>query len=176
MLTALHPQKASAGVITLQDDEPEMVARMLLCLYTSDYPTTFQERMLPGCPNLKEFLESGFSAFDFDHFQYETNSLLVHSKMYAIAEKYDMPGVQAVCVAKFGEFSGQEELKNLVDVLPHLYSSTLSSPTALRQKAVVLVGNFYEDIMDKADLKNKFESTCVENGQLGWDLLWNAYN
>jgi len=95
-LTESTQQKAADKVITLHDDEPEMVARMLLCLYTSDSPTQLKERDFSGYLTVEEFLKKGCRKFQTDSFEHETNPLLVHSKMYAIAHKYDMPGVQAI--------------------------------------------------------------------------------
>jgi hypothetical protein len=83
-LTESTQQKAANKVITLHDDEPEMVARMLLCLYTSDYPTQLKERNFSGYPTVEEFMKKGFPKFQTDGFEHEANPVPVHSKMYAI--------------------------------------------------------------------------------------------
>jgi hypothetical protein len=156
-----------------------MVARMLICLFTSDYPTRFHERKTSAIyPYLQCFLAKGSPGINFRHFEYETNPLIVHSKMYAIAEKYDMAGLQVVCVAKFhiDGHPGQTNLKNVVEALPHVYTSTPSSQSALRLKAAALVREFYYEIMQTANLKKKLEAACIENGQLGWDVLSNVFS
>jgi hypothetical protein len=175
-LTESTQQEAADKVITLHDDEPEMVARMLLCLYSSDYLIHFNERKFWGYPTMEEFMEKGCPKLQADSFEHETNPLLVHSKMYAIADKYDMPGLQAICVTKFAvDISDKDELQNLVDALPHIYTSTPPSQTALKQKAAVFVQEAYHEIMHKPSLRTKLETACVQSGQLGWDVLSNQF-
>jgi hypothetical protein len=176
-LTESTQQKAADRVITLHDDEPEMVARMLLYLYTSDYPTQLKERVFSGYPTVEEFMKKGCRKFRTDSFEHETNPLLVHSKVYAIAGKYDMPGLQAICVTKFEvDIDDYWKLQNLVDVLPHIYSSTPPSQTALKQKAAALIQESYSKIIHKRLLMTKLETACVQSGQLGWDVLSNLFN
>jgi hypothetical protein len=169
-------QEAADKVITLHDDEPEMVARMLLCLYSSDYPIRLKERKFLGCPTMEEFMKKGCPKFRTDSFEHETNPLLVHSKVYAMADKYDMSGLQAICVGKLEvDIYEKRELQNLVNALPHIYSSTPPSQTALKQKAAALVQKSYNEIMHKPKLKTKLEIACVQSGQLGWDVLSNLF-
>jgi hypothetical protein len=176
-LTESTQQEAADKVITLHDDEPEMVARMLLCLYTSGYPIQLKERGLSGHPTVEELMKNGCPKFQADSFEHETNPFLVHSKMYAIADKYDIPGLQAICVTKFEvNVDDNSELQNLVDALPHVYSSTPPSQTALKQKAAALVQKSYNKIIHGPRLKTKLETACVQSGQLGWDILSNLFN
>ena len=172
------PQEATDKVITLHDDEPEMVARMLLCLYTSNYPSLFRKGKPSESPSLRDFLLQGCVASEVDHFEYETNPLMVHSKVYAIAEKYDIPGLQAVSVTKFdlNRIPTRSEIKNLLVALAHVYTSTPPSANALRLKAAALVQKSYNDIMYNPKLKAQLETACVRNGQLGWDVLSNLFN
>jgi hypothetical protein len=152
-----------------------MVARALLCLYSSNYPTQFEKRQFSGYPAVKEFMKKGCPKFRFDKFKHETNPLLVHSKVYAIADKYDMPGLQAICLRNFQAGMGTVGYReNLVDTLPHIYSSTPLSQTALRQKAAALVKYYSSEIMNEQSLKTKLETACVESGQLAWDILSNV--
>jgi hypothetical protein len=177
MLTEPTQQKAANKVITLHDDEPEMVARMLLCLYASDYPTQLKERNFSGYPTVEEFMKKGFPKFQTDSFEHEANPLLVHSKMYAIADKYNMPSLQAICVKKFEvDIDDYWKVQCLVNALPHVYSSTSPSQTALKQKAAALVQKSYSAIIHKPLLMTKLETACVQNGQLGWDVLSNLFN
>ena len=178
-LTESTKQEAADKVITLHDDEPEMVARMLLCLYTSGYPIQLNKREVSGSPTVAEFMKKGCPKFQTDSFKHETNPFLVHSKVYAIADKYDMPGLRALCVAKFKLKLGvydNSELPNLVNALPHVYSSTLPSQTALKQQVTALIQKSYNEIMNKPSLKTKLKAACVQNGQLAWDLFSNLSN
>jgi hypothetical protein len=176
-LTGSTQQEAADKVITLHGDEPEMVARMLLCLYTSDYPIQLKERDFSGYPTVEEFMKKGCRKFQTDSFEHETNPLLVHSKVYAIADKYDMPGLQAICVTKFEvDIDNYWKLEHLVDALPHVYSSTPPSQTALKQEAAALVQESYSKIIHEPLLMTKLETACVQNGQLGWDVLSNLFN
>jgi hypothetical protein len=171
-LTESTQQEAADRVITLHDDEPEMVARALLCLYSSDYPIQFEERKFSGYPTVKEFMKKGCPKFRTDKFKHEKNSLLVHSKVYAIADKYDMPGLQAICLRKFeDDWHYASYLQNLVNALPHIYSSTPLSQTALRQKAAGRVKGAYHQIMHEPSLKTKLKTACDESRQLAWDIL-----
>ena len=170
-------QEAADKAITLHDSEPEMVPRMLLCLYTSDYPIRFKEHGLSGYPTVEELMKKGCPKFQTDSFEHETNPLLVHSKMYAVADKYDIPSLQAICVTKFElNVNNNSELQNLVDALPHVYSSTPPSQTALKQKVAALVQRSYSEIIHRPCLKIKLETACVQSGQLGWDVLSNLFN
>jgi hypothetical protein len=152
---------------------------MILYLYTSTYPTMFRERNFSGCPTVEEFMKMGCPKFQAGSFEHETNLLLVHSKMYALADKYDMPCLQATCVTKFGFdfpiYYKEDDLQNLVNALPHVYSSTPPSQTALKQRAVALVQRSYDDIMREPMLKTQLETACVQSGQLVRDVLSNLY-
>jgi hypothetical protein len=149
-----------------------MVARALFCLYSSDYPIQFEERKFSGYPTIKEFMKKGCPKFRTDRFKQETNPLLVHSKVYAIADKYYMPGLQAICLKKFVDGKhGVGYRQNLVNALPHIYSSTPPSQTALRQKAAATVKDLYSQIIREPSLKTELETACVENGRLAWDVL-----
>jgi len=172
-LTESTQQEAADKVITLHDDEPEMVARMLLCLYTSHYPVQLKKRDFSGYPTVEEFMKKGYPKFQTDSFEHETNPFLVHSKVYAIADKYDMPGLQAICVTKFHRVYDHYDLPNLVNALPHVYSSTPPSQTALKQKVITLVQKSYKEIISEPSLKTKLKTACVQNGQLGWDVFSN---
>jgi hypothetical protein len=176
-LTESTQQKAADKVITLRDDEPEMVARMLLCLYTSDYPIQLKKCDISGYPTVEEFLKRGCRRFQIDSFEHETNPLLVHSKVYAIAHKYDMTGVQAICVRKFEvNIDYYWDLRDFVDALLHVYSSTPPSQTALKRKAAALVQESYNQIIHEPLLMTKLETACVQSGQLGWNVLSNLFN
>ena len=175
-LTESTQQEAADRLITLHDDEPEMVARMLLCLYGNGYPIQFKECEFGGHPTVEELMKKGCPEFQTDDFEHETNPLLVHSKLYAIADKYDLTGVQKICLRKFKvNIDDHLELQNLVDALPHVYSSTPPSQTALKQKVAVLVQESYIKVVYNPWLKTDLETAFVENGQLGWDVLSNLF-
>ena len=101
----------------------------------------------------------------------------MHSKVYAIADKYDMPGLQAICVTKFKvDITSDSELEDLVDALPHIYSSTPPSRTALKRKAAPFVQKSYRKIVRTPRLRTKLKTACVQSGQLGWDVLSNVFD
>jgi hypothetical protein len=176
-LTESTQQEGADKVITLHDDEPEMVARALLCLYSSDYPIYLDDRNFYGYPTAEEFMEKGCPKFETDSFERETNPLLVHSKVYAIAHKYDMPGLQAICVTKLEvDIYKPNDLQDLVNALPHIYSSTPPFRTALKQRAAALVKKAYNKFMREPGLMAALETACVQSGQLGWDVLSNLFD
>jgi hypothetical protein len=153
-----------------------MVARMLLCLYTSNYPTKFDERQFSGCPTMEEFMKKGCPKFRTDKFEHDTNRFLVHSKMYAIADKYDMPGLLEISIKKFDVSTCSDDTVDLVNALPHIYNSTPPTRAALREKTVALVRRYRNIIMRTPELKTKLETACVQNGQLGWDVLSSLWS
>ena len=155
----LNEQEASEKAITLHEDEPEMVARMLLCLYTSTYPATSTGRSSLDAPSLEEFMKMGSSASPSSKHKFEKSSLLVHSKMYALAEKYDLPGLRDISVKGFVFIPGygrkmiDKSLTDFFPVLDHIHTSTPPCRTGLRRKASAVIQDCYKDIMRNAKVK-----------------------
>lgn len=101
----------------LQDDEPELIEQMVLFLYTLRYPAA----AIKTRDRLKQ-------------------DLVADAKMYAIADKYDIPALKDAVVAAFANLlnriSGEEKptpMTFLTELIPIVYESTPDSDRQLRE-------------------------------------------
>lgn len=167
-------QEASTRVLELFEDEPEMVARMLLCLYTSDYPIQVHEKSEPSNQSVSQLVGQGRTHTLARDYIFETNPYLIISKMFVLADKYDMSGLKDLCVEKLqtnkpsAKFS---KLKHFLGSLDHIYSSTPPICNSLRIAAAEIVQQRYCEILADPATKGMLQAACLAHSQLGWDLI-----
>lgn len=167
-------QEASTRVLELFEDDAEMVARMLLCLYTSDYPIQVHEKSEPSNQSVSQLVEQGRTHTLARNYIFETNPYLIISKMFVLADKYDMSGLKGLCVEKLqtnkpsAKFS---KLKHFLGSLDHIYSSTPPICNSLRIAAAKIVQQRYCGILADPATKGMLQAVCLAHSQLGWDLI-----
>jgi hypothetical protein len=173
---APHMQETSTRVLELFEDDAEMVARMLLCLYTSDYPIQVHEKSEPSNQSVSQLVEQGRTHTLARDYIFETNPYLIISKMFVLADKYDMSGLKDLCVEKLqtnkpsDKFSNSK-LKRFLGSLDHIYSSTPPICSSLRRAAAKIVQQRYCEILADPATKGMLQAACLAHSQLGWDLV-----
>ncbi|KAH8656126.1 hypothetical protein BGZ60DRAFT_417837 [Tricladium varicosporioides] len=160
-------QECISKEISLEEDDPHTVERMLAYLYTSDYcdrdysgPVAVET----SPEELQPMIEKQ------DNASTTTNepSLLNNVLVYAIAEKYGITGLKEMAQAKFQSQAGSLlSAKEFPEIIRELYRSTPSSDRGLRDIVSQLCAQRGRTIIDNSDLN----SIIVEIGEFGLDLL-----
>ena len=168
------PQEAKEKLIILHDDEPEMVARMVICLYTTTYPDDRVSKILGGNLTLEDFMRAASTSGHLSDFKFESNKYVVHSHLFALADKYDMPGVKEQSVKSF-DSTVYNRHQCFLDAFDHIYTSTPSYSRDLRTRAAHLVQKHYNDVMSEPKWRVKMRKAFVKHGRLGWDFATNLF-
>jgi hypothetical protein len=159
-----------------------MVARMLLCLYTSDYPLNAHQKPKSGSQSVVQLIEQGRGGSSGFNYVFEINRYLVVSKMFVLADKYGMSGLKELCVAKLEttkptpELPEPANLQKFLESLEHIYNSTPPTCSSLRMKATGLVQKRYRDIITDPTAKSKLRDACLANAHLAWDLFSTLFS
>ncbi|KAL2158848.1 hypothetical protein VTH06DRAFT_4040 [Thermothelomyces fergusii] len=136
-------QEGSTGVVSLPDDDPQIVKLMLHYLYHLDYPRqpgATQGRITVSKAEIPDSLKyTGIVIARNDRVpkSFEEPNLSIHAKLYALAEKYDMQTLKTLALEKF-----KEEVKfhwntdDFVRAAEEAYTSTLESDRGLRNVVV----------------------------------------
>lgn len=83
-------QEAESGIITLEEDDPLTVERMLLWLYSVDYSDS--DGTTPdNCTKEPELIEKA---------KIEKAKMLTNIQVYALAEKYEVHGLKTLARTK----------------------------------------------------------------------------
>ena len=135
----MSAQEGKTGIITLSDDDPDTVERMLSYLYCSDYESG-------------EDSSSGFN----------------NARVYAIAEKYDIPLLKELAKERFVKWAEDNwSHRDFPAVAREVYESTLSSDRGLRDVVSRLYVEHGKDLVGTAGFVNLGDLI----GELGLDVL-----
>ncbi|KAF4497644.1 amino acid transport GAP1 [Fusarium agapanthi] len=181
-------KEALEGRIDLPDDDPHAVRDMIYYLYNLNLvgyefvpeDGNFFEEELSTTEHddeLKQFLESQGHRFVGNrrvksmapklgvHIGPSSN-LCLFAKVYAMGEKYGIPGLKLIALTKFEKlakaYAHTEDFRLAVE---EVYTSTIDEDRGMRD----VVASTVEDNMDLLD-DEAFES-LVKNTELGYDLL-----
>ncbi|KAI7914008.1 BTB/POZ domain-containing protein [Pyricularia oryzae] len=144
------------GVITLHDNEPLVVDMMIQYLYLLDYKPAHD----PGM----QLAESKQNASAID--------LLLHAKVYAIADNYAIDGLKALAVVKFKSSAGEAwNTKDFLDAAIEAYSSTIDTDRDMRN-AVIQVFASRKELLELDEVKKLVRKL----DQLAYDLLLYFHN
>ncbi|TGO30104.1 hypothetical protein BPAE_0008g00960 [Botrytis paeoniae] len=136
------------GVLDLEDDDPETVARMINFLYLQDYDDTSEPS--------EEVEEEGYGR------------LLVNTMVYIIGDKYDIQALKTLAKKKYEaaivtdwntpSFSASLEL---------IYEELPESDTSLASIALETAGKHLRELNDRGE----FSTLCKNNPAIAYDLL-----
>ncbi|KAK6596767.1 BTB/POZ domain-containing protein [Botrytis cinerea] len=136
------------GILDLEDDDPETVARMINFLYLQDYDDTSEPT--------GEGVEEGYGC------------LLVNTMVYIIGDKYDIQALKTLARKKYEaaivtdwntpSFSASLEL---------MYEELPESDTSLTSIALETAGKHLKELNDRGE----FSSLCKNNPAIAYDLL-----
>ncbi|KAI6289622.1 hypothetical protein MCOR27_000118 [Pyricularia oryzae] len=152
----MEPTEGFEGVITLHDNEPLVIDMMIQYLYLLDYKPAYDPSF--------QFAESKQNA--------SAPDLLLHTKMYAIADNYAIAGLKALAVVKFKSSAGEAwNIKDFLDAAIEAYSSTVETDRDMRN-AVVQMFARRKELLELDEVKNLVRKL----DQLAYDLLLHFHN
>ncbi|KPI40226.1 uncharacterized protein AB675_7475 [Cyphellophora attinorum] len=152
--------------IDLPEDEPEMVARVLLHIYTGQYESGCAEEPDSQLPHLDNIASATVQSSQSDRHNHERNdnsqgddgdekdevkppklnsgNVMIHVKMFAVAVKYGIPGLRDQARKAFaGTFSCWsdvwclDKLPKVEEIITAVYRTTPSQERELRDLCVV---------------------------------------
>jgi len=107
--------EANKDSATLDDEEPSILARFLQACYTGGYGSEVQEHVLPQMIDNARTLCLAPSSDSLP--EIDSIGCVVHAKIYAFADKYDIPNLRRLSLSKFearikdGDFKAVEVLE-----------------------------------------------------------------
>jgi hypothetical protein len=127
------------SVIDLPEDDPEILARLLLCVYTGQYASGCLPEsgsQLPGLTDISTTTQSDL--------QQASDIVMVHIKIFAAAVKYGIPVLRDQARKSFAQTFGRSFEEECFEKVPHLqalisavYSTTPSHESELRDLCVI---------------------------------------
>ena len=146
----------------MDDDDPEAVKRLLLYLYTFDYPdeddsdipVTTDRSSTPPLPSAATLEKSIFGTM-FDSYDGATRHdprMMTNVLVYAVAEKYDIPDLKDLAKHKFGTLARskwpQDEFHAVTEAV---FSTTPDTDMGLRRIVMDICSEHFEDILRDKD-------------------------
>lgn len=146
------------------DDDPQSVDCVVQYFYGLDYKrpdSTF------GLNAGAEEIQSGETAEPIDIADSDDSDLLLHVKVYALAEKYDIPPLKELSLSKFEEAVRKYwKSDHFSNAAREAYTSTVQEDEGMRT-AVVKTFYAHEELLDKEHMRELLQ----ELPQLTYDLL-----
>jgi hypothetical protein len=150
-------QEASSGVITLDDDHPEAVKRMISFFYTLDYDNGITDSSVSG--GTKE----GPAATE------QSVLSCCGVREYAIAEKYDIKDLKAFAQSRFSTWvKSNWNHPEFYSVANEVYNSTPSNDRGLRDLVESSVKENVTSVLKNGRFR---EMLTAEMGELGVAVL-----
>jgi hypothetical protein len=115
-------KESSEDVVTLHDDDPILVARMLLYLYTLDYKP---DKKTPDLLR-KIMIQATFITINVEPYE-EVPEVILAAQMYGIAEKYAVKDLKDLSVARFLVEIEKTPMSNLLALIDINYDLTAES-------------------------------------------------
>jgi len=107
-LVLIALQEAASNTIDLEDDDPAIIRRMVNYMYQLDY--TYEPKA-----------------------EHETSHMMIDVQMYAIADKYDIPGLKRLAILKFrGLTNASWKTPAFPEAIKAIYETTPDSDRGLR--------------------------------------------
>lgn len=94
--------------------------------------------------------------------------LLLHARVYAVAEQYDMPDLKTLAKEKYEESVGRNwNSASFVASLKIIYETTPESDRDLKGVALAVAGQNVEALCDRPE----FVELCTEYAEITYDIL-----
>ncbi|ATZ57217.1 hypothetical protein BCIN_14g03750 [Botrytis cinerea B05.10] len=171
--------EALTGEINLPDDHPAIVERIIKFLYTGDFDATPSiDEIVEDASNLY-FQESPIEASDEEStalveetvFQVVDRSLeilTICTRVFIMAEKYDIQALKVLAKTKFEEAVFTEwNAISLSASLRLMYDELPESDRLLKDVAIQAAADHMEELADRGE----FAKLCKEDGEIAYDVL-----
>ncbi|EXF84622.1 BTB/POZ domain-containing protein [Colletotrichum fioriniae PJ7] len=147
--------ESSDDSIHLPDDEPCVFDMMMQYFYLLDYRQSLYIDSLLQSPELEQRKPESITC------------LLLHAKVYTIAEKYAVDGLKDLAVAKFKVAAAQAwDPNDFLHAATEAYTSTIDTDRGFRD-VVLEAFAVHDDLLDDDEAKTTIKSL----GSLPYDLL-----
>jgi len=173
LLLIRYVQEAKNGIISLDDDDPLAVKHMLRYLYTLKYDDS------EGAPTVPDPAATGtatITATDSEDSESKLNinadtheyMLMSNVQVYALAEKYDVPALKQLAMAKFGALTDfDQSVSKIPDVIEAVFTSTPETDMGLRD---IVIGICHVQITSVLQ-DNCMVDMIKKHGDLGLGML-----
>ncbi|KAI0184039.1 hypothetical protein EV127DRAFT_351381 [Xylaria flabelliformis] len=147
------------GIVDLPDDDPWAVKMMVHYFYHFEYDT---QSVMESSQNSSEATHDSFGEAS-----QIPSSLVLHAKIYALAEKYNICGLKDFALQEFKAAAAEHwATPGFLEAAREAYISTIEADRGLRD---IVVATFHRH----SELLNQEETLSVlkESGMLAYDLL-----
>ncbi|KAI1157309.1 hypothetical protein F5B18DRAFT_666051 [Nemania serpens] len=147
------------GIVDLPDDNPWAVKIMVNYFYYFEY----------NIQSVREFsqISSEATHASFGETSQTPSGLVLHTMVYALAEKYNIPGLKEFALQEFkAAVAGHLTTPSFLEAAKEAYASTIEADRGLRD---VIVTTFYKhpELLDQEETRHALK----ESGTLAYDLL-----
>ncbi|TVY83182.1 hypothetical protein LSUE1_G003669 [Lachnellula suecica] len=167
--------------VNLDDNEPEIVGKMLEYLYNADYSdgrvvgTSATASNTPSKPASIRFKRSKLSRPSIQtqiaseaSTPQSAAALFTNAQVFVIADKYDIQGLKELATKKYTELvSNNWNSEYFVNSLKLLYEETPESDRLLKNVAITTAGKQTKELVDRGE----FAALCKENGEIAFDVM-----
>jgi hypothetical protein len=149
----------------LEDDDPALVARLLVYLYGEVYPVGDEGQEVWG--NSLGKLFGGDTEVPENSSGSSDQPLSLHAALYGLADKYGCPSLKHDCQqAYIKTLQGDFSLADFISSINVVYETTPEGDDGLRKWAV-WVAQGYSDMLQ---LQPSFKGLIMSRGDFCWDL------
>ncbi|KID82370.1 BTB/POZ domain-containing protein [Metarhizium guizhouense ARSEF 977] len=168
-LSPAHRNLAKCGgLLDLSPEDPHAVDCLLHFLYLDDYnPSSYSAELQARDPAQEQ---KGSPSHDNE--RTENHPLLLHARVSALAECYDIPELKQLALSKFKAATPPrwldiEDVPGFLAVVREVYTSTRDSDVNLR----AAVANIFHEHTKQLLRVREVQNMLVEHGALGRDIL-----
>jgi hypothetical protein len=149
-------QEAKSGVISLEEEDPQIFERVVKFMYTSDYSNSLDSATTATAVTAST--NSGTVPRD----------LIVHTRVYISAEKWDIPALKNLAAKKFEDALLLEgETSSFAESLRLMFEETPENDRLLKDVALKFAGNNYKELISMGE----FKAMCKKNGEVAIEVL-----
>ncbi|KAI1502473.1 hypothetical protein F5X99DRAFT_427129 [Biscogniauxia marginata] len=165
-----HYKEGSSGTVELPEDDPYIVNIMIYYLYHLDYDAS---SLMRGTENTEDELTKDVFGAVFAP-QPRSPALVLHAKVYALAEKYFIDSLKALSTQKFETMALKESIAiygpgypdGLVEVMQEVYTFTVDNDRGLRD-IVIKALHKHRRLLDSVEARDVLKEIPV----LTYELL-----
>ena len=156
--------------ITLNDDDPSTVRRILTYLYTLDYDDADASQAVAVAASQNadsNVLDSSSKPEAIDDATTSHRKRMNNVLIYALADKYNIPALKELAKTKFQNCKAGYSYSLYRDVISAVYESTPDTDSGLRDIVILECAKEVEDILDE----ERVAPMIRDNGSLSLGLL-----
>lgn len=166
-MLVLLSQEAKEGKISLEDDDAKAVDLMIYYLYHLDYHPSYPREQSENDVERKQETDQARLSEGLQPIYPPRNELIIHTKVYVLAEKYLIDGLKALALRKFNEAAIEHWASNdLLEATQVAYQSTVDTDKGIRD-AVVRTFYKHPELLDKEEVQDIFRTLPL----LAYDLM-----